>query len=172
MGHTSKNLRAPKKGGDEYANAYLTLNTCPSTPKLRYRQDKHASAKQLLRATLLLLLPYKEPCCCWPPRVCCHTLTTDWLPCELDRGHAPGVWCGSLTWICLGVCLWKLKCWLSSNNIALQKTLLWSFSDFGHSQPRVFAFGLKFCAECHKVSFCHWMWESWEYGGTNTVPAA
>ncbi len=39
------------------------------------------SAEQLRRA--MLLLPYKKPCCSWPPRVCCHTLTTDWLPAPL-----------------------------------------------------------------------------------------
>ncbi len=33
---------------------------------------------------LLLLLPYKTPCCCGPPRVCCHTLTPDWLPAPLQ----------------------------------------------------------------------------------------
>ena len=34
-----------------------------------------------------LQLPYKKPCCHWPPRVCCHTLTTDWLPAPLRTRH-------------------------------------------------------------------------------------
>ena len=46
-------------------------------------QDKHH--KKLHRAMLLLLLPYKRPCHCWPTRVCCHTLTPDWLPSTLKN---------------------------------------------------------------------------------------
>ncbi len=46
--------------------AYLTPNTRLSTPrpKVQHTQDKHTSAEQLCRALLVLLLPYKNPCCC------------------------------------------------------------------------------------------------------------
>ena len=30
----------------------------------------------------------KKPCCCWSPRVCYHTLTTDWLPTPLRTRHS------------------------------------------------------------------------------------
>ena len=64
--------------------AYLTPNTGLSTPRLRYCVPKinNTSAEQLHRA-MLPLLPYKKPYCHWPPRVCCHTLTTHWLPASL-----------------------------------------------------------------------------------------
>ena len=29
----------------------------------------------------------EKPCYCWPPRVCCHTLTTNWLPAPLRTRH-------------------------------------------------------------------------------------
>ena len=69
--------------------AYWTPNTGPSTPRLRYCIPKinNVSAEQLHRAMLPLLLPYKRPCCCWPPRICCHILTIDWLPAPLQLDH-------------------------------------------------------------------------------------
>ena len=70
---------------DEYAYRIPNPNTPLSTPRVRYCIPKinNASAEQLRRAMLPLLLPYKKPCCRWPPR--CHTLTTNWLPSELDK---------------------------------------------------------------------------------------
>ncbi len=61
----------------------------PTTPRLKYCIPKinNMSAEQLLRAMLPLPLPYKKSCCHWPPRVCCHTLSTDWLPAPLQTRH-------------------------------------------------------------------------------------
>ncbi len=56
--------------------------------KVPSTQDKQASAEQLHRAPLPLLPPYKNPCHCWPLRVCCHTLTPDWLPAPLRTRQA------------------------------------------------------------------------------------
>ena len=56
--------------------AYLTPNTCLSTPRQRYHVP---AAEQLRRAMLPLPLPYKKPCC--------HTLTTDCLPAPLRTRH-------------------------------------------------------------------------------------
>ena len=57
---------------------YYTKVKVPG-PKINTR-----SAEQLCRATLPLL-PYKNPCHYWPTRVCCHTLTPDWLPSTLKN---------------------------------------------------------------------------------------
>ncbi len=81
---------SPYAAHDEYANRIPNPDTRLSTPRLRYQVPKinKVSAEQLHRAILPLLLPYKKPCCCWPPRVCCHTLTTDWLPVPLRTRHS------------------------------------------------------------------------------------
>ena len=51
---------------DEYANRIPNPKHTPKYTKAEVlrTQDKHPSAEQLRRALLLLLLPYKKPCCC------------------------------------------------------------------------------------------------------------
>ncbi len=87
---------------------------------------------------LPLQLPYKKPCCCWPPRVCCHTLTTDWLPVPLRTQHQ-FLWgtpvCSAFARMCAPFnarftlnwsSLWKLASWNQNIKVLLSwKVNVW-----------------------------------------------
>ena len=86
-----------KNGHDEYINRIPNPEHIPKYTKVKVlsTQDKHYISWAALQSYAILLLPYKRPCCYWPPKVCCHILIPDWLPAALrtrqsQRHACPG----------------------------------------------------------------------------------